>query len=201
MGAIAQFCQHFPPGTRHAAVAAVCLLLLPGRVSAGPLPDFPAVAAVVRSHLASLPDFQTNDLLARSDVEGVWDKLAAAGWQVADRREIVQDVLPDSHLLVAQFRTRQGKVLMRKIASKPLVYDRLDRVSEVAGGPQLIRQLPRLPDGELAIGHLEDLLPKIGSPDKRAVKDFDKPTGKIYTAAQLLDRLQTSRQKAKQKSR
>ena len=72
--------------------------------------------------------------------------------------------------------------------TKKLVFDRLDRVSQVTDGKQLISDLPRLPDGQMAINHFQELLPNVGSSRKQKV--FDKPTGKIHTVQRLLERFE-----------
>ena len=91
---------------------------------------------------------------------------------------------------------------MRKVSSDPTVYDRLDRVSQHKRGKATIRELVRLPDGEKytkaksgpgnpTISDLV-LIYDRGSAKKRAIKDYDKPTGTIYTGDAFLQRLKKS---------
>ena len=89
---------------------------------------------------------------------------------------------------------------MRKVAGQERIYDRLDRISQVAGGESLLQGLVRLPDGERYTMRnpprgrpdLLELLPKDGSGKTRTIKDYGKPTGQIYTEADLVERLAAS---------
>ena len=87
---------------------------------------------------------------------------------------------------------------MRKAASYGLIYDRLERIADERGGQQLLRDLIKLPDAEKyapqktarAVPNLVDFLPKDASGKTRTVKDYQKPTGHIYTANDLVRWLQ-----------
>lgn len=167
-------------------------------------PSFVAVQHVVQRHLSQLDDYRPGDLIARRDIEPIFRHLEQLGWDVADRDKILKDALEDQNYLVTEFRTQAGKRLMRKISGYKLVYDRFDRIAGVYGGKQLIHDLAKLPDGERyakqktrpEVPDLLDLLPKRGSGQTRTIKDYDKPTGRIYTADQLLARLRDSHTRA-----
>jgi hypothetical protein len=85
-----------------------------------------------------------------------------------------------------------------------LIYDRLDRVSQVAEGQRTIDALVKLPDGEKyslpkkqtpkGVPDFLDLLPKHGSGKVRTIKNYDKPTGRVYTEGDLVRRLTRSLQ-------
>ena len=89
---------------------------------------------------------------------------------------------------------------MRRVSGYKLIYDRLDRIAHESGGQRLIRDLIKLPDGARyarwspgrGVPGLVDFLPKNRSGKTRTVKDYTKPTGKIYTQKQLLERLEES---------
>ena len=166
------------------------------------LPPLATVQKVVANHLKSLPDYRNGDLISSSDVQPVFRQLAKLGWDVVDQQEILKEMLSDSHFLVKDLRTPNGKRFMRKVSSDPTVYDRLDRVSQHKRGKATIRELVRLPDGEKytkaksgpgnpTISDLV-LIYDRGSAKKRAIKDYDKPTGTIYTGDAFLQRLKKS---------
>ncbi len=98
-------------------------------------------------------------------------------------------VLPDGHFLVNELRNSWGRPLMRRMASINLLYDKLDRISQVEGGQTLIHDLAKLPDAPQAIGYLPDLLAKKVGGRTRKVADYDKPTGMLYTEKLLVARL------------
>lgn len=150
--------------------------------------------------LAQREDYQPGDLLTNSDVKEVLKALAAAGWQPPDQKDILAHTLPDDDTLVRTLSTERGKRFMRKVAEDDLIFDRLDRVSRTYGGERMVNDLAKLPDGYKyaktkrpnGVPGFLDLLPKTGSGKKRSIKDYDKPTGRIYCEKQLLERLENS---------
>lgn len=166
------------------------------------LPRFAKVQEVVATQLASLRDYEKSDIISSSDMKPVFPELAKMGWKVKDQEEILKQMLRPTDFLVKELRTPNGKRFMRKISGDQAVYDRLDRVSEHKRGPATIRNVIRLPDGEKymrakpAPGNptLSDLVLMYdrGSVQHRSIKDFDKPTGKIYTGNEFLKRLKES---------
>ena len=73
-----------------------------------------------------------------------------------------------------------------------------------SGGPRLIQDLVKLPDGEKyckpksggGVPDLLDLLPKNASGKTRQIANYDEPTGHIYTQEHLLTRLGESYKKS-----
>jgi hypothetical protein len=88
---------------------------------------------------------------------------------------------------------------MRRVSGFDLIYDRLDRVSRVSGGQRMLEAIVRLPDGQRyakpksqlphGVPDFLELLPKNSSGKVRTIRDYDKPTGRLYTADDLLARL------------
>lgn len=166
------------------------------------------VVEVVHTQLAARPGYQpaymTGDLLSRSDVQGALDALKKAGWNVANREEILKETLEDNDFLVRELRTSTGRKFSRAVMSDELVYDRLDRLTKFSGGQNLVHTIITLPDGAKlmgphptpALGNLMELLPKQASGFTPTDKNFDKPTGKIYAEPKLLKVLAESYAKA-----
>ncbi len=157
------------------------------------------VAAVVEDYFATLPGYRSGDLIARSNAAEILRRLADAGWRPHNPRQILDDVLPDNHFVVNLLRTPQGQRFMRRVSGFDLIYDRLDRVAQVAGGPRMLEAIVRLPDGERyahakrqlpdGVPDFLELLPKNANGKVRTIRDYDRPTGRIYTADDLLARL------------
>lgn len=157
------------------------------------------VKQVVAEHFQALPDYRPGDIITQSEVEAVLKRLATYGFRPADSQEIIADSLPDSSSLVTLLRSSRGRKYMSKVKGYTLIYDRLDRVSRVSDGVTTLDMLIRLPNGE-KFSHLKsqlpkgvpdilDLMPKKGNGLVRSIKDYGKPTGRIYNEAGLVKRL------------
>ncbi|NLX54275.1 MAG: hypothetical protein GXY58_04095 [Planctomycetaceae bacterium] len=162
------------------------------------------VTRIVADYFSRQAGHQAGDIIAQSDVKAVLQELAAAGWRPPDRAQLLADTLPDDNTLVSTLRSRQGRRFMHRVNTYDSIYDRLDRVSRVSGGQRMINSIVRLPDGEKyalpkrqtphGVPDFLDLLPKNASGKVRSIKDYDQPTGRIYTQADLLARLIHSQQ-------
>lgn len=152
-------------------------------------PPFAKVEAAVRKSFDAQRDREPNDLITQSEVALALQQVEKTGWRLEEPELLLERVLPDSDYLVQQLRTRHGRRFMKQVGGRPLMYDQLDRVARVPGGQALVRDLPKLPDAAVQATQLEQFLPKIGSGRARRVKDFNKPTGRIYTVDQLIGTL------------
>ncbi len=172
----------FPSGAVHA-----------GAGKATVAPTATQIQAVVDRYFAEKSFYRPGDLIAQSDVQAVITALGKRGWKVPGAKQLVAKTLPDSHPLVQLLASDKGRRFMRAVQKQRLIYDRLDRVMGTWGGPAMLRQLIRLPDGARyaawktpsTIPDLLDLLPKRRSGKTRVIKDYRKPTGQIYTQQQL----------------
>ena len=185
-----------------AALAVICVVLA-STVHASPpakTPDFDAVAHAVQTHFASQPDYQSGDLLRRSQIEGVLKIVAVAGWKVNNSAEIVALGLPDNSFLVRELSSPRGKKFMRKVAAQPGGYAHLDRLSSIPSGEKMVRYLVSKPGGDEMITYMATTQSghKLGKM-MRGVRDgvdLNKPTRRIYTANELLVVLQQLHAKA-----
>jgi hypothetical protein len=168
------------------------------------LPDFAVVEQQTKAHFKAIKDLQAGDLISRDQVEELFEVLARFGWQVADRDEILAQVLSESDPLVKRLRTKAGKKFMRQAAGYPQAYDRLDHLERLSDGRRILDRLIEGPDGYKLIEYLTTssggknmgkMLSEAPGGDK-----FNKATGRIYTQEQLLDRLKESYTKAQQGS-
>jgi hypothetical protein len=186
-----------------AAVAAAwgtaCHAADDGAKKKGP-PSWGAVRAAVDRSFAAKSDFERADLITREDVQAVLRSLEKLGWKVADAKNILADTLSAGDVLVTELSTTSGRAFMRKVSGYPIVYDRLDRISRMPGGARLLHDVTKLPDGHKyaqvkptpGFTDLTSLLPNQASGKPPHDPDFNKPTGRIYTAQHLLDRLKAS---------
>ena len=168
---------------------------------AKPLPEFAKVKSLVLRHFASIPDYEPGDIIARSQAEPIFGQLHRLGWDVADRKSLVNRVPPDNDFLFQQLHTPAGRKFMAQTKQFPNAYDRLDRLARLPHGRQTLHDLIRGPDGYKMIEYMTSTrgglnLGKMLSKAPKG-KGFNKPTRRIYTAKMLLEALKRSHDAAK----
>ena len=148
----------------------------------------------VDEHFASLPDYQPGDLVTRSQVAEALAKVADTGADVPHAEQILAASVPDNSFLARELSTPAGRKFMRKVARHPGAFSRLDRLSSIARGQTVVRDLIRSSDGDKFIEYLATTRGgrKLGSTLAGARKgtDLNEPTGRIYTADDLLAALE-----------
>jgi hypothetical protein len=148
----------------------------------------------VEEHFASLPDYQPGDLVTRSQVAGALAKVADAGADVPNAERILAATLPDNSFLARELSTPAGRKFMRKVARHPGAFSRLDRLSSMSRGQTLVRDLIRSAEGDKFIEYLTTTRGgrKLGSTlaGARQGADLNEPTGRIYTADDLMAALE-----------
>ena len=166
-----------------------------------PLPKFSEVKKTVLRYFTALPTYQPGGILARGEVEPVYDRLKQLGWRVPDWKSIVERIPAEESFLVQRLRTPDGRKFMTQICKYPQGYDRLDRTSRLARGEVLVDQFIRGPEGYKMIQYMTETEggDRLGGMLSGTVtgKDFKKPTGQIYTVEMLLDTLKERYEKPK----
>lgn len=155
------------------------------------------VRKLAEAHFAGIPGRTSSDIISKSDVAPLLASLKKEGWNSLKPEWTLDRVLADSDPLVKELRTPKGRELIRLSAQSPLVYDRLDRLVRLPGGQQFVHDVAKLPDGVKILSakptpglkNLAQLLPKSGGGQTPQGKDFDKPTGNLYTAKHVVDEL------------
>jgi hypothetical protein len=159
-------------------------------------PSFETVTSTVQKQLATNRSYRPGDLITTSAADSLFRKLEKINWKVADRRDILKLVLADSDWMARQFSTDRGREFMREIAELPGGYDRVDRLRRMPYGQQQIADLIRSPDGYKLFEYMTTTQGgrNLGGMLSRGVngRDFNSPTGRIYTEVELLKRLKKS---------
>jgi len=174
------------------AVVAVSLLLTGLAIAAqrSRALDGMAIAQAVESFFASQPDYQKGDLITRSQIEKVIAKFQAAGVKVTDGEQIAKLGLADDSFLVRELSTTEGRRFMRKVARDAGGYSHLDRLSAIPRGQTIVHDLVRQKDGEKFVEYLATTKggQRMGGmmAQTRGGVDLNKPTGRIYTADDLI---------------
>lgn len=161
-----------------------------------PLPEFAEVEKWVQDQFASQAGRESHDLILRRDVEQVLDGLKKQGWDVADRKEILASSLANDDWLAQRLQTTAGRKFMRDMSSYPDGYDKLDRLRRLPDGQRILDRLIKGPDGYKMIEYLTNQpggreMGRMLS-DAPKGKNFNQPTGRIYTVGDLLKRLHES---------
>ncbi len=161
-----------------------------------PLPTFEVASNSVRRDFVALSYYKPGDVISKSEVDQALEHLRLLGWSVSDAKEVLAKIPGDKEFLIRQLRSEKGFKFMRSISKWPSAYDRLDRLTGLANGRQILIDLINdrgghelvdyliNTDGGAAMGQMLSQTPGGG--------DFKKPTGKIYTVDQLIERLKES---------
>ncbi len=189
----------------HLATAVLCFSLFAVSVKtawsapkddAKDFPKFNAFSAVVEDYFAGKKAYRPGDIISQGEVRDVFKKLKSMGWDVADQEEIRDLVLPDSSYMVVQLRTKRGRPFMSGLAKTPAAYDRLERFLRL---PLSKREFQGLLDGPDGYKMFEYMVTAPGGivlgqqlSNIKEGRDFNKPTGHIYTVEQLVKRLSES---------
>jgi hypothetical protein len=180
----------------NAALAFVLLLSMAADVALAqrPATDFSSVATTaVEQHFESLEDYRPGDLVTRSEVAQALANVSDAGAEVADAKRTVELALADDSFLAKELSTPAGRKFMRKVSRHAGGYSHLDRLSSISRGQTIIRDLIRGPDGDKFVEYLATTRGgrNLGSTlaGARQGADLNKPTGRIYTAEDLVTEL------------
>jgi hypothetical protein len=150
-------------------------------------PNFELVIQILKQHFGSLPDYQPGDLVTQSQIAEVLGKLHDVGCHVPDAERITKLALPDDSFLPKELATPAGRTFMRKISRHPGAYSQVDRLSSIARGQRIVRDLIRQRGGDEFVEYLTTTKGghKLGDMLAGAQQgvDLNKPTGRIYTAS------------------
>ena len=180
---------------RHIArsLLVACWFALTAGVHAASLPSWEDVVGETQLHIRTLDDYRRGDILTREDANPLFDRFEKLGWKVATREQILGAMPAESDFVVRSLQTQDGKRFMRSISGYPSAYDRLYRLEKLPNGQQTIRDLIDGPGGSKMIRYLTTTSggKEMGKMLENTPqgKSFNKDTGKIFTATQLLHRL------------
>lgn len=162
------------------------------RGGAAKFPGWPACQEIARVEAAKLSPGQP---VTQSYVTALAGKLKSQGWVVRDLESILELVPGDDEFLVQQLASARGKVFAKTLVRRPDDYSRLDRLSHLPDGQKMIRDLIGGPAGHhqmltymISTGGGKQLWSIV--PNSRDARDFNTPTGRIYTPEQLVEVLQ-----------
>lgn len=159
-----------------------------------PRPRWPEIQATINTYFHEKKNYRDADLITQQDVRNVLSRLEEKGWQVPEGEALIELALTEANAMFQVFQTQDGRKFMRQNSSQPQMFDRFDRITREWGGRELLAALVKLPDAYRYAkpspkNEVLQFLPKDRSGKARKIKDFNKPTGRIYQAADLALRL------------
>lgn len=159
-------------------------------------PDPKQVARTVEQYCKSIPNYEPGDLIWRGQLADLPPRLVALGVSRDTIDGILATTLEDQNWLVEQLRTKPGRKFMREVKGYPLAFDRLDRLARMPQGHDTIRALIKGPDGAKLLEYLGTSSggAQLGKMLSRTPEGahFNRPTGRVYTAEQLIERLHSA---------
>lgn len=157
-------------------------------------PMFDAVSAAADKACAARKGYSPGEIISQGDWDTLAKELDSLGWTPKDAAEIKKQLLPDNAFLVTELRTKPGRKFMADMDKLPGGYDRLDRLSTLPQGKSTVRRLIAGPDGYKLVEYMTTTSggQVLGKQLSGGSRDFNSPTGRIYTADQLIARLKTS---------
>lgn len=151
---------------------------------------FAEIRQTVQGYFGRSPLYQKGDLIVRQETQKVLSTLQKDGIAIPDQQAILAKTLPEGDFLAKTLRgSRQGRAFMHQISSYPLAYAQLDRLRSQPVGRRTVTNLVRGPGGYKMLQYMNTSpqgknLSRMLSRDKSG-GNYNKPTGKIYTAEQL----------------
>ncbi|HET6883317.1 MAG TPA: hypothetical protein VFI31_24420 [Pirellulales bacterium] len=189
------------------ATAAAAPTVVKSKATAKAPTSFQAVKTAVEAHFKKITHYRPGDLITRGDAQAVFEELARLGWKAPDQGKILEQLLADDDELVRALRASEHLGFMRQMGQTPngYGYDRLDRLSRMEDGRTIVNRLMEEPGGWNFIDIMAETREGPGLAQAFSMgpggKDFTKPTGRIYTEAQLIARLKQSYDKTSKKTR
>ena len=176
-----------------------------GQAQQSSLPKFETARKLVRLYFERQDGYEQGDIITREQATEAFRYLTKIHWKVRDQKEILAALYSEKDFLPRTLRTKTGRPFMREIAKLPHGYDRLDRMSRLPRGERMVSDLASEPDGYKMIEYLADTkggdnLGKLLSNAPRG-KDFNQPTGRIYTEDAFVRRLKESYEAEQAESR
>lgn len=161
------------------------------------MPDWKTVESTAKTHFKSLPNYQPGDVVSQGQVKPLLAQLAKLGWKVSDERALLSQICTDDDFVVRQLRTKSGLKFMRSTGGAAAAqYDYLRRLGATKGGDRQVANILALPNGNEVLAALTDS--KAGKDISRRLaegprtRNYDTPTGMLYTQTQILARLKES---------
>jgi len=158
------------------------------------LPTMAQIIQAAKTEIANWEHYQAGDLISREQGKKLIDAIGKLGWSPANDEEILAKVPEAKEALCELLLTDKGRPFMRRVLKMPQGLDRVDNLIKLPNGRALVKQLVNDKGGDQLIEYLttseggKNMGKMLG---KEAHVDFNKATGRLYTAKALLLEVET----------
>lgn len=172
-----------------ALLAAMLQALQAAEPEAKELPTMAQIIQAAKTELAGWDHYQAGDLISREQGQKLIDAIGKLGWKPVNEDELLAKVPDAREPLCELLLTDKGRPFMRRVLKMPQGLDRVDNMIKLPNGRALVKQLLNDKGGDKLIEYLttseggKNLGKMLG---KEAHVDFNKATGRTYTAKALL---------------
>jgi hypothetical protein len=153
------------------------------------LPTMPQIIAAAKTEIGTWQNYQAGDLIAREHGKKLIDAIGKLGWTPSNDEELLAKMPDAKDPLCELLLTDKGRPFMRRVLKLPQGLDRVDNLLKLSNGRAIVKQLLNDKGGDQLIEYLttseggKNLGKMLG---KEAHVEFNKPTGRLYTAKALL---------------
>ena len=161
-----------------------------------PLMDWKTMEQITNQWLDSQPPRGYAKLIVWEDIAPLLEEVQKKGWAMPYARHLEAVMVKRSDFLAQFAASESGARWLNAAGGSQLLLDRVERVAKVEHGQRTLRDVAKLPNGSKFAGAkpqnfmpgLVDLLPLKGG-KRPEIKDYDKPTGRLYTREQVMQYL------------
>lgn len=153
------------------------------------LPTMAEIIAAAKTEIANWENYQPGDLISREQGKSLFDAIGKLGWKPSNEEQVLAKVPDAKDPLCEILLTDKGRPFMRRILKMPQGIDRVDNLLKIPSGKALVKTLVHDKGGDQLIEYLTTSeggknLGKMLS--QEAHVNFNKPTGRLYTAKAVL---------------
>jgi hypothetical protein len=153
------------------------------------LPTMPQIIQAAKTQIGTWEHYEPGDLITREQGQQLVNAIAKLGWSPSNDEELLAKVPDAKDALCELLLTEKGRPFMRRILKMPQGIDRVDNLTKLPNGRALVKTLVNDKGGDQLIEYLTTSeggknLGKMLGPEAHV--DFNKATGKLYTAKALL---------------
>jgi len=181
-------------------LSAIAAALIADLRAAEPEKELPTMAQIIqaaKTEIGTWQNYEAGDLISREQGKKLIDAIDKLGWSPSNDDELLAKVPEAKDALCELLLTDKGRPFMRRVLKMPQGIDRVDNLIKVPNGRAIVKRLLNDKGGDELIEYLttseggKNLGKMLG---KEAHVDFNKPTGKLYTAKALLLEVETQYQ-------
>jgi hypothetical protein len=173
-------------------IAILAALIADLRAAEPEVKELPTMAEIIKTaktEIASWENYQPGDLISRERGKSLFDAIGKLGWKPSNDDEILAKVPAANDPLCELLLSEKGRPFMRQVLKMPQGIDRVDNLLKIPSGKTLVKTLLNDKGGDQLIEYLttseggKNLGKMLG---KEAHVNFNKPTGRLYTAKAVL---------------